>query len=1202
MAKKGKISFYISSSDMQVQTNTQAYGPVDLKEDTQYRVTSKLSIQDKKIYSPMEGEIVVSNTSDPDLVNLILKPFINYAEFLGIPKVKYFIYRGIKKSSYFENTGEIKESKENKVLEALNKGVINDGELSPLIRRNKFKDSFEIISNNTDTNTKIDSFFTKEDYNQIHINKGAAIGLGSTEFGFEIMLEENGFNPTIEEARTLENIIDISIISTEANKEIKRLEILNYIDPAAYFGLFFRQNFKIENPKDGNVVRRFRDGYNLFLSKLNTGTSVYIDIRNKYGLPPHINVSGKSFSQIKISNTGNSPTLSTDYKSFKKGTTTINVWPIHILKEGFTGRKGSKYDYFRIKIAIPNKNNNELFHLQTNHLGASWVNKKTYEHKQRYEKLVDNDTNWKKEIELRTYVANNTNAVSSYIRLEYSDYSDDKVIQDQILNYKRHELSIEKITHQLTPTLIELGKTNDLTRNKTAINNIYKNTLSGLGNTIFSETKGIGCELTQGKAIDSIGEVCFSYRTANSIKAKGINLNKDRIPNKGERSNQFNRNIYREAFFYNRAQKQYTGKKAKREPNDYLEWINLYNDHKKNKSITSVHKIQFSDAGNTKNGLEIRVNDPILLTGLTGNSPAECFLSIAYTTAQKQIIETKIKDTFLANKFVFFISYTNTLIKDSGRQLFKQTFKLLGLKENGGNIELQEENLEIPFYSIDGSNFTTSEYATLFKNEIGEENTPTDRVMTNEVIPNFITGNPFDAALLTDIQNTLTQISDNGSRDRILYNEIRDYLYDGDLDNLTFEIAFRLPFYIEDITKTPYTKVTVNSAVVDNNPFINFFEKDNTQEWFKLANELRSKQQSPVLEELFRSGLTKTTANKKTYEKEFYSIASTKQEAYFATINLPINAATTFNWENPKSYFNRIGKKPHIPYSKGKASAKSNIYNLSHLKSAGVITLAQETKLNAIALANFGYEEISDGTFTINGASKKINGKYVIKEKNESTFKIYDFSWSSTKNNSGITFGFGYDIGGRSNYNSLLNYINETSANVTGLKKTVLQNALGKHKILAMKEFYPFKKEVWDTISLDYNITIGKTLPLLQGDDSQSTQKYLKRIIDYVIKNRLYMKVYDNSENQFYKDDSLKVLNVAELCVYSTFVWNRGDGRANLGSRATTNVNHAKRLIQAINTHDIRWLRYFIERSKIFHTPKVLLFLNLEGIIKHFRS
>jgi hypothetical protein len=1201
-----RISFFLSSDDMNnvIQNQSQSYGPIiENSTSTKYRVTSKLSVENKTVYSVSEGEIIITNSDNPDLVNIFLKPQINYADakLPGIPKVKYFVYRGIKKSSFFDENGNIKTTTENDILKSINNGN-GSGELSPANRRENFKESFNTISN-INTDICIDLLYVQEDYCQIYIDVCKTLGIASSEFGFEIMLEENNFNPTVtKHARLLDNIIDISSLSG-VSAEIGKLEILNYIDPAAFFGSFFRKDNTITNPEPKKSIADGKDVYDKFINKFFTKNTVYVDIRNRYGLPPTVNRNGDSFSSLKISANGYAPSSVVDYAT--------HGWPIHIINSSFvnsvTENKG--YSFFKIRIVIPNKNEKELIHLITHHLGDSWTTKKKYNADCNYKKLEIQDTGWKKDVELRVFKFDATNPVASYIRAEIALYSDENKVKDQIVNYKLHQLLRENISNQLSPTLIDLGHTDNLTREKNTSGNKYKTYTSGLGYSLFSETKNIACELTQGKAIDSIGEVCFAYRTANNIQVSDIIVNKDWIADKGERANQIDKNFFKQSFAYNKIQNHFEKKlKIKTDKKNvdifrqYDEYVEAHNFHKRNKSILSIHKIKFTDATDKKT-IEIRTNDPILIRGLTGNSPAECFLSIAYTYSQRETIFDLINNNFVSNKFVSFVSDTSTEITNSGRKVFKQTFKLLGIVANGNLLELQEIPLSLTFYSIDGSNFVTSEYADSFKNEFGESNTQMDRIMTNDIIPQFEEGNPFlnsnfEVNTYTSITSLLNTISNNGSRDRILYNEIRDYLYDGDLDSLTFEIAFRLPFYIEDPKELPYTQVSINRANTDNNPFTMFFEQDNIEEWYTQANLLRAKQINPSLETLARSGLTTPTSNKKSYLKEFYDDANTKQEDYFKTVNLPVNAATTFNWENSISYFNQIGKKPHIPYYSGTLYT-SNVYNLTHLKNAEVITDNQKTNLENVALSDFGYEEISDGEYNINGVLKTLNGKYVFKEANETDFQIYDFYWhqpaNKPNNSSGITFGFGYDIGSRTDYDKLLNYLNLNSASVSEIEETVLNKGLQKKKINAMQEFFPFKNIVWDTISLDYNITIDKTKPILQDE-------YLNTIITKIISNRKFLKIYTNTESSFYKNDSLKILNIAELCVYSTFVWNRGVGRADLNSQKNDRVQHAKLLIHAFNTHDIRWLRYFTRKSGITHTERVIKFLVFDGIIKHYRK
>ena len=132
-------------------------------------------------------------------------------------------------------------------------------------------------------------------------------------------------------------------------------------------------------------------------------------------------------------------------------------------------------------------------------------------------------------------------------------------IEDQIVSYKLHELSAETLSNQLSPTLIALGESTDLTRAKeaSATTNTFNTSAFGLGTTLYSETRGIGNELTQGKAVDTVGEVCFAYRTANTIMVDGITIDKDRKADRGKGANRINKVLNKESFFYNSLQKHY---------------------------------------------------------------------------------------------------------------------------------------------------------------------------------------------------------------------------------------------------------------------------------------------------------------------------------------------------------------------------------------------------------------------------------------------------------------------------------------------------------------------------------------------------------------------------------------------------------------------------------------------------------------------
>jgi hypothetical protein len=156
-------------------------------------------------------------------------------------------------------------------------------------------------------------------------------------FGFEIMFESLGFEPTIALARNNEHIIKVKQITGTNQAEFfehwhDKEETLNYIDPVLS-GSFYNKNLWVLN---GSSFSK-KTGEDIFTDVPSTFTNknkCYIDIRNEF-----------NFSINYFKNYGTSATNNTTNISLKKGASlsiTLNYydsnWPILILNyAGFSG-------------------------------------------------------------------------------------------------------------------------------------------------------------------------------------------------------------------------------------------------------------------------------------------------------------------------------------------------------------------------------------------------------------------------------------------------------------------------------------------------------------------------------------------------------------------------------------------------------------------------------------------------------------------------------------------------------------------------------------------------------------------------------------------------------------------------------------------------------------------------------------------------
>lgn len=1344
------VNFFADTANLPSQDSIEtpfdgAYGPVSGEENSKYRVTAIFKNSTPvKAYAIVNSDVIVIPVSS-DLVNLILRPTEDVV-FDGIPKVKYFIYRGILLSDFFSGDSIIPEDA------STNNAIINDvhktnHNLSNTEASDKFKTIFDLLPN-LSADTVLDHLFAREDYYFPYVNAGDFIGNftgESTSFGFEILLEENGFNPTLNLAKLPENIIDIGSMSG-AQKETEKLEILNYIDPAAYFGLFTHQGFGVKD--NAGKEDNGSEVYTEFASKFKNKNRVYIDIRNKYGLPIDIDYSTNNISEIKIT-VNNTSALSITAKSYRYyaygNNQTTDNWPIYIIDEGFQNVNTDYiYRYYTINLSLPQGNagnTTPLIHFITNHFKESWPTKKQnrYLNQQKYSKLQfdTGNPNWTKDIQIATFASRGTGnpAVAAHIKLEYTQYINDDYIKDQVINYKLHEIEQVTLFNQLSPTLINLPLSSEITKSN------YNLIVCSHGDPFYSIARNMAFEATKGKAVDQIGEVIYCYRSANTINADNIEISNN--PELLDLISGVTRNISSCDFFY----KYLESEGIEVGIGTYTNRVLLHNFHKKNKNVIGAHIVQFNnvpDYGNNDvNCIEVRVNDPLLIKGLQGNSPAEQFISVAYTTSQKTTIDQLIASNFVSKRFVCFNQVNQDEIIITGeRKAFISNLNLCGIKFNTGKLMLDDILIpDINFYSVDGLTFVTDEYATAVS-MIG-----TPPIITNQVVPNFVgstdpfaEANGFDTNTLSAIRTNLTEIAGTEyERARILYGEIRDYMYDGDLDNLTWEMAFRLPFYLENTRFVPYSDnvpiteryVTDGSSTAKrtSTPYIDYFKTSGFDSWFDFANQLRNLQIANhtygVLGQLRRNGLAIDFDGKsqQAYTDLGFDENFLRDHPEYADVH----AYHTRIWED-ENPMNEYDIHPHLPGNQYNRSIRAEIVTftqaqLEKLRDAEIISETTRVALVSINQNDFGYTEdinTDQGTFTVILDPGDPNAVPLIPAttvdlvlqhtvriaKKDITFTtrflytlsgstdFYILSYPFLSNNSGITLGYGFDMGQQSiqNFNTytpysidadinylvkLLNtdfnlYSTNSEINYSADPQTTYQDVLNAVTaagitIQQLKNRYApnltgtdiqiltyiSRKPDWQTILDEHVIRVSNGVSDSNYDKSNvinmalGTQGYqgafdifnafetvlwskfeyprLKAICLFPSFVNIYyekegimriatestdsvLKIYPDLTNKstFYFDGEPEFLNEAEKVIFISLVYN---GSSN--NMWVNNVNGgykkiARILAHAINTHDIRWLRYYLNEHKVFlypgRLPVLIKHINKDSYVKHYRT
>jgi hypothetical protein len=404
------FNFFAKETDLPIQSSTKAYGSISSSE---YRATSLFSGGNNPMaYAVTDGQIfIVQQANNPGRVNLFLKPI-----FLpvGMPPVRYFIYRGLLKSDFLD-ANEIKPSSP------------DDSDFIKNLRKARNPEiALTLYSSLSDTSL-IDDIFEDTNNQFALVKQGYSIGKfdSQLDYGFEIMLENQFFHPTLLLARKEVNIIEVSanIQETEASK----LQILNYIDPAAYYGLFSHNAFSV-GTNNANAPKSVKKNgvYNL-VKKFATKNTVYLDIRDVYDNP--IDWFDNSPQNIKITIDGSSALSSTEtqYRN-------LNNYPIRTLITGFANSQTNEYEqkYFTLKLSLSTLNNSTpLLTLQSGY----WLRFASDIEDNMVFSVCEDNNGWTDDREFAIFCIDDANVevpVATYLQLTFSEYTDLSAIENQI--------------------------------------------------------------------------------------------------------------------------------------------------------------------------------------------------------------------------------------------------------------------------------------------------------------------------------------------------------------------------------------------------------------------------------------------------------------------------------------------------------------------------------------------------------------------------------------------------------------------------------------------------------------------------------------------------------------------------------------------------------------------------------------------------
>ena len=318
----------------QPQPADKSFGPID---DTKFRVTSVFTAAAApRAYAVSPGVVMVQKV-DNDRVNLVLRPLAQPG--LGLTPVKYYIYRGLRLDHFLDTADQSRVRPQAGAPDFVARlWPIHIAQNPPATPFSSAALGFD-PANQPDTDVVDRFFFASGSATQFALAKagewlGDFFHTGNNEFGFEIVLEEGTAQPTFANVRQATHVIDVSALP-ETNdperltKRIAREQILNYLDPAAFYAMHV----------DG-VVRRKPNGtwtdQAIVTNVVNTFATkhkVYIDIRNENG--NSYNFYG-NYKGTSVTDLGTNIRVGTTDATLTRETYGTAEWPIHIVSLAHT--------------------------------------------------------------------------------------------------------------------------------------------------------------------------------------------------------------------------------------------------------------------------------------------------------------------------------------------------------------------------------------------------------------------------------------------------------------------------------------------------------------------------------------------------------------------------------------------------------------------------------------------------------------------------------------------------------------------------------------------------------------------------------------------------------------------------------------------------------------------------------------------------
>jgi hypothetical protein len=372
--------FFTNTASLLAQSMAQQYGPVPGSETTHFQVTSLLSSSTQQTaYAVCAGKIFAQESGGR--INLVLKPSAQPSGLTAA--VKYYIYKGLTRDSLVDSananliapsvksdltlTIHISQLMRNTALDALTGAQPGTTTTLPPINAVGLHLTAAAAAPNTlPDGDFVDDVFERLDDDEFpSVSGGATLGqFDLSNFGFEVIFDSVGDGPKIQSLRSPATIITAGNAgSTDVDQfrdDARREEILNYMDPCAFYGAFFFDGVGVrQNPGDSVKTLDRSLLYNTVLAIFRTANTVYLDVRNEHNhsfnfYRNYTTVPG-SWAEIHIRYDGGTDNV-LDYH--------FQEWPIIAIPTGaFTNTNARKPS--TVSLNLPRGDNNAPIVLRT---------------------------------------------------------------------------------------------------------------------------------------------------------------------------------------------------------------------------------------------------------------------------------------------------------------------------------------------------------------------------------------------------------------------------------------------------------------------------------------------------------------------------------------------------------------------------------------------------------------------------------------------------------------------------------------------------------------------------------------------------------------------------------------------------------------------------------------------------------------------